>query len=261
MAEEVAVNPLLECSAELFSITAALRGRRESADVGEDFRERVRGGFDVLERMAFERQIPSSRVQQAKYALAAYIDEVVLSSEWSGRLEWMASPLQLELFGEHLAGEGFFQRLAELRQGGEQNVDLLELYYVCLQLGFEGVYRLRGLEQLMALQVDLRDQIDGYRGVPDPRLSESGVPRASVLQRVGRHIPYWVIAAVTLAAAFFGYGGYTALNARATDDALASVIQAREHIKDGPGGKAAGGTPSAGKPESGTQVDANKEGA
>jgi len=68
----------------------------------------------------------------------------------------------------------------------EPNRDILELYYVCLQLGFEGVYRLRGLEQLMALQVDLRSQIDSYREPVNPRLSPEGVPRDSLLAQARR---------------------------------------------------------------------------
>ncbi|RFA29847.1 hypothetical protein CAI21_08410 [Alkalilimnicola ehrlichii] len=184
---DLKINPLLECSAQLFALVAPLRAERDAQlNLPDDFREQVLGGFDVLERMAFERQIDTATVQDAKYALAAFIDEAVMASEWPGRLDWMGRPLQLEFFGEHLAGEGFFERLNKLRQGGEQNVNLLELYYVCLQLGFEGIYKLRGLEQLMALQVDLRSQIDGYRGVADPRLSPDGAVQTSVFSRVGR---------------------------------------------------------------------------
>ncbi len=224
------LNPILECCSELLAIVMPLRGGRESATLPDDFPERVLGGFDTLERMAFERQLSTAVVQEAKYALAAFVDESVLASEWFGRLEWMSQPLQLQFFGEHLAGEGFFQRLANLRQGGEANADILELYYVCLQLGFEGVYRLRGLEQLMALQVDLRSQIDGYRGVCDPRLSIHGAPRVGVLQRVGRHLPYWVIASVTVATVLVGYTGYAAVTENVTDKSVAAVAEAAESM-------------------------------
>ncbi len=228
------VNAVLECCSELLAIVMPLRGGRGSAELPEDFRERVLGGFDTLERMAFERQLATSTVQDAKYALAAFVDESVLASEWSGRLEWMSEPLQLEFFGEHLAGEGFFRRLGALRQGGEANADTLELYYVCLQLGFEGVYRMRGLEQLMALQVDLRSQIDGYRGVPDPRLSIHGAPRVGVLQRVGRHLPYWVIASVTMAVVLSGYAGYAAVTENVTENSVAVVERGAESIPQVP---------------------------
>jgi type VI secretion system protein ImpK len=138
-------------------------------------------------------------------------------------MEWMSNPLQLKYFGEHLAGESFFAKLNKLRQGGEKNLDLLELYYTCLQLGFEGMYKLRGLEPLMALQVDLRSQIDGYRGVVDPKLAPDGVPKTGIIARVSRHVPYWAIAVVTVGMLFFGYTGYTVMLAKRVDESLSSL--------------------------------------
>jgi type VI secretion system protein ImpK len=230
MAHQAATNSLLECSAELFALAAPLRSGRTSSELPDNFRERVMAGFDTLERMAFERQIPSSVTEDAKYALAAYIDEAVITSEWAGRTDWMSQPLQLELFGEHLAGEGFFRRLAELRQGGEANTELLELYYVCLQLGFEGMYRMHGLEQLMALQVDLRKQLEDYRGVPEHRLSRHGTPDNGILQRVGKHLPYWVIASVTGAVLVAGYSGYIAAIESRTESARGRLSDSVETI-------------------------------
>ncbi|SDL99820.1 type VI secretion system protein ImpK [Geoalkalibacter ferrihydriticus] len=202
------VNALLECSQMLFSLVAPLRGGAGAPLPDEDFRDRILAGFDAMERMAFERQIGMVILKDAKYALAAFVDEAVMTSPWANRMTWMSRPLQLEMFGDHVAGEGFFERLAQLRQGGEPNLDLIELYYVCLQLGFEGIYKVRGLEQLMALQVDLRSQIEGYRGVADPRLAPQGVPREGLFTRVRREVPYWVVTVVTVAVIFFGYVGY-----------------------------------------------------
>lgn len=233
------INPLLAAAADLLAVVMPLRAGRDSANLPADLRDRVLAGFDTLERTAFEQQIPSATVEEAKYALTAFVDESVMASEWPGRLEWMTQPLQLELFGEHLAGEGFFKRLGALRQGGEQNVDLLEVYYICLQLGFEGVYRLRGLEQLMALQVDLRSQIDGYRGVSDPRLATDGTPRVGVFQRVGRHLPYWVVVSVTLAVILVGYSGYAAVTRHTTAGAVAAVAGIADGMPDRGGAVAA----------------------
>jgi type VI secretion system protein ImpK len=129
----------------------------------------------------------------------------------------------LKFFGEHLAGENFFEKLNKLRQGGEKNLDLLELYYTCLQLGFEGMYKMRGLEALMAMQVDLRSQIDGYRGIVDPKLAPDGVPKTSIIARVSRHVPYWVIIVVTVGMLFFSYTGYTVMLAKQVDEALSSL--------------------------------------
>lgn len=224
------VNPLLECGETIFSLMAVFIKGDRGAGLGPDYRDKILSGFDIMERMAFERQIGSLVLKDAKYALAAYIDEAVLSSAWPGRSQWMSRPLQLELFGDHLAGEGFYDRLTQLRQGGEANLDLLELYYVCLQLGFEGVYKIRGLEQLMALQVDLRSQIEGYRGVLDPKLSPQGVPTVPLISRVGREVPYWVITVVTVAVIFFTHLGYSMALTKLADRSVASIDSRRVAI-------------------------------
>ena len=176
-----------------------------------------------MERKAFEYKIPMQIIKEAKYALSSYIDEIVLTSNWPGRLEWMSKPLQLEFFGEHVGGEGFFRRLQNLRQQGEQYVDLLEVYYVCLQLGFEGVYRMRGLEQLMALQVDLRSQIESYRRYKSSHLSPAGMPANSVMAQMRREVPYWVIGTVTLAAVFFTYLGYAVATSKVAESGQVAI--------------------------------------
>jgi type VI secretion system protein ImpK len=223
-------NPMLSCCEPLFSLVAPLMDDHKAASVDPDFRKHIASAFIATEKAAFELQIGMVEFKDAKYALAAYIDEVVLNSTWPSRLEWMSRPLQLEFFGEHTAGEGFFTRLANLRQGGEDNLHLLELYFYCLQLGFEGVYKIRGLEHLMALQVDLRSQIDGYRGPAKTQISPEGLPGNVFINQVRRHVPYWVIAVVTIAAVFFTYISYSVVSGNVAESSVATVLKNKDLI-------------------------------
>lgn len=216
------VNLLLESSASVFALTAQLKSFTDETALSK-FRENTVTALDDMERISFEHEIGTSVIQDAKYALAAFVDESVLRSECPGRMIWMSEPLQLQFFGDHLAGENFFEKLTKIRQGGEQNIDLLELYYICLQMGFEGMYRMRGLEALMALQVDLRSQIDGYRGITDPRLSPDGVPKSNIIASISRNVPYWVIGVVTLGMLFFSYAGYTVLLSNKVTTSIAKI--------------------------------------
>jgi type VI secretion system protein ImpK len=216
------VNILLECGSSVFALTDKLRRNSGSGSL-TDFRGQIVNSFEVLERVGFERQLETSTIQDAKYALAAYVDESVLASDNPERMEWMSNPLQLKYFGDHLAGENFFEKLDKLRQGGEKNLHLLELYYACLQLGFEGMYKMRGLDALMALLVDLRSQIDGYRGIVDPTLAPNGVPKTGNIARVSRNVPYWVIVVVTVGMLFFSYTGYMVMLAKRVDETLSGL--------------------------------------
>ena len=87
--------------------------------------------------------LPDAELAEARYALVAFIDEQVLKSTWSGRTEWMSQPLQLMLYREYTAGENFFVRLRSLLQSGARPL-AIEVYYLCLALGFRGAYGVTG---------------------------------------------------------------------------------------------------------------------
>lgn len=198
-------NLLLENSMNILHLIMPLISEDRGASTEQDLREKLTLGFDVFEKRCFELQLDTGSASDVKYALAAFVDEKVMSSAWPHKLSWMGKPLQIEYFGDNLAGEGFFQKLTKLRQSGNRNIDALEVYYLCLQLGFEGMYRLRGLEQLQALQVDLRTQIADCRNRVPRTLSPHGVAGGGFIDKVQREVPYWVIGVVTLSLIFITY--------------------------------------------------------
>jgi len=103
-------------------------------------------------------------IESSKYAFCALLDETILSCEGTIRDEWERAPLQLRIFGEHLAGEGFFDRLEMLRLDPDKNIDTLEVYYTCLVLGFQGKYLLEGTERLSYLVGRIGQEIAQARG-------------------------------------------------------------------------------------------------
>lgn len=133
-------NPLYDCARELFNIVVDFADDTQLGGA-TDFFEHVFDAFQRFESQARTYNIDNLSIDHACYALAALIDETVMTSSWSGRDAWMANPLQLTLFGEHLAGEGFFERLQNLQEQGESALVPLEIYFLCLQLGFQGQYR------------------------------------------------------------------------------------------------------------------------
>ncbi|SNS32633.1 type VI secretion system protein ImpK [Noviherbaspirillum humi] len=103
-------------------------------------------------------------VSSAKYAFCALLDEVILSSSFDMRAAWEGAPLQLQLFGEHLAGEHFFERLDALRGDPKSNLEVLEVFHTCLLLGFRGKYLIEGTEKLQLLTARLEQELIQARG-------------------------------------------------------------------------------------------------
>ena len=129
-----------------------------------EFNRRVDGFLSGFEKNARNFGKSPESIHDAKYAFCALMDEIVLSSGFSIRDDWERAPLQLRLFGEHLAGEGFFDKLETLRLTPEKNVETLEVFYTCLILGFQGRYLLEGTEKLSYLIARLGQEIAHARG-------------------------------------------------------------------------------------------------
>ena len=134
-------------------------------------RASLRDQIESLQTSAMSADIPDAAVDIAVYALCALLDESAAATPWGG--SWSDNGLLKEIRGEAGGGEGFFTRLdkisADQGPGNEDGADLLEFYYVCLTLGFEGRYRKAdgGREALNQIRSDLYELIARRRPRPD----------------------------------------------------------------------------------------------
>lgn len=134
-------------------------------------------------------------VEDAKYAFCALADEVLLASDSPLREEWERGPLQLRIFGDHLAGEGFFRRLDALRQDPRARWETLEVFHACLLAGFQGRYLLESPEKVPWLTGRIGEELARVRGA-DPGLSPHGRP--PFRHPAGRRqVPLWSFCALT----------------------------------------------------------------
>ena len=134
-------------------------------------------------------------VSDAKYAFCALMDEIILSSEFAIREDWERAPLQLRLFGEHLAGERFFDKLDNLRIDPVANVEVLEVFYTCLLLGFQGKYLLEGSEKLNYLISRVGQEITHARGGRNEFAPNWKLPQRFA-QYVRNELPLWLFFAL-----------------------------------------------------------------
>jgi type VI secretion system protein ImpK len=77
--------------------------------------------------------------QLAKYALACWIDDVLIDAPWDGREWWTQNALEVELFTSRLAYAQFYDKAKEASCLPRK--DALEVFYVCVVMGFRGLYR------------------------------------------------------------------------------------------------------------------------
>ena len=173
-----------------------------------------------VDRNAKAQGIPADDVTAAKYAYCSAVDEIILGSSYEVREAWETRPLQLRVFGDQLAGEHFFHRLEDLRARGAVHVDALEVFHMCLLLGFQGRYALDGRDKLDYLVARLGDEIARMRG-----RTRGFAPHAErpdeIVNRLRSDLSLWVLMAVLSLAGLGGYLGFRTVLARDTELAMA----------------------------------------
>ncbi|MDD1969117.1 type IVB secretion system protein IcmH/DotU, partial [Pseudomonas putida] len=163
-----------------------------------------------MDRKATEAGISAEDTYAGKYAFCATVDELILSSPPSPvRDQWELRPLQLFLYGDQLGGDRFFTRLEELREQGVVRLPSLEVYYLCLLVGFQGRFRLEGAEKLGYLTARLGDELIYLKGKRTSFAPHWAAPD-SARHPLRRYVPLWLPA---LLLGTIGLISYTGLRA------------------------------------------------
>jgi len=169
---------------------------RKAADPGEydPFRSKAEALFVSMEQRAKEADVPGPMIEQAKYALVGFLDETILQSSWALRDVWAGSPLQLQYFNEFSAGEEFYNKLEGLRNSDDpKKLDVLEVYYLCLALGFKGKYAdLKGMDKIKVLMEAIAKELRRARTKGIEGLSPSWEPKDQAAGAV-KEFPVWMV--------------------------------------------------------------------
>jgi type VI secretion system protein ImpK len=166
------LNPLVACASPMLAALATLRASITHPDPA-GLRPKLLQQIQQFESGARARGVAPETVLVARYALATMADEAVAATPWGGTADWACSSLLVTLHKETWGGEKFFHLLNRLAEDPVRNIDLLELLYACLCLGFMGRYRVvdNAAAQLDALRERLAGIIRAARGPYERELS------------------------------------------------------------------------------------------
>lgn len=194
--------------------------RHQVPEHHQAFSAAIKQFFTRIENAAATAGIASEDIYAAKYAFCATIDELILSaSDCSFRDQWELNPMQLVMFGDQLAGDKFFTYLEDLRSKGAVRLQALEVYHVCLLLGFQGKYRLEGSEQLGYLTARLGEELMFLKG-KRTAFAPHWAPPDRVAHLLRRQVPLWTPALVL---GVVGAISFTAFNLMLSTDTQAQM--------------------------------------
>src|SRR5262245_52213098 len=191
------LNPLVAAANPLLNVIPQLRGSLQHPNPN-GLRDSLAQGVREFEARARAAGASTETAIAARYTICTLIDEMAASTPWGVSGAWAQHGLLALFHGETGGGEKFFQLLARLAENPHTNIDLLELMYVCLQLGFEGRYRIidGGQRQLEAIRRRLLAIIRKERGEHERDLSASWQGAGKIVESRMAWLPVWVIAAV-----------------------------------------------------------------
>jgi type VI secretion system protein ImpK len=167
--------PMYWACADLLGLVPELAAARGSLPSAGELRATLEQQLSAMMKRATDAGIVPDDVIEAQYALVALIDEFLARMQgWPGLAEWRTKPLQLLRFNENTAGENFFRRLVTL-EGQPHRIHVLQVYWLCLAVGFQGRYAVAGSEGLAAIYERVGARVAHACG-PDA-LSPHGEPR------------------------------------------------------------------------------------
>lgn len=192
-------NPLLQAATPLLALAGRLRSTLSHPDIG-GLRRQALEEIRRFEERARAAGVPSETIVAARYALCAALDEAVLSTPWGMQSEWAAQTLLVQLHREAWGGEKFFDMLERISNDPQRHIDLMELQYACIALGFSGKFQVleRGQARLDEIQHELFRRIRAFRGTPEPELSAHWRGVVDRRNPVIRYVPWWVVGALAL---------------------------------------------------------------
>jgi len=153
-------NPLLSLSCDIFKQIDLLQN---SYDIGSlsEVRQSLIDDITYFTDASGKKGIENSQIMLARYILCTFCDELICTTYWGKDNNWANSSLLGHFYNETYGGDKFFQILDQLLRAPAKYIDLLELMYMCLSLGFEGRYRIqnRGKMELDAIRESLYKQM------------------------------------------------------------------------------------------------------
>lgn len=219
------INPLEKAASRLLPLLLTIR-HSTSHPNPDQLRNRLIQELNEFKKEALRILKDQKKVTQASYVMCTAMDEAVMNTPWGHTANWSQHNLLSTFHNEVVGGERFFALLKGLGKNPKDNINILELMYVCLSLGYEGTYRIaeNGQSTLVKVQAWLYDIITGVRNTPAAALSiqwqgsdirESKLPKMTVL---------WVLGAAALTLSSLVYIGYRYNLGSNSDTAIAGFF-------------------------------------
>jgi len=220
------LNPLVNAAAMLIAVFTKTRETVTHPNVG-GLHQQLVSELKQFEERSKEAGIKPEIILSARYLLCTILDEAVLNTPWGAESAWTQRTLLSVFHNETEGGEKFFIILDRMRQSPAENIDILELMYIFLSLGYEGKYRVvhQGRDLLDQLRDDLFQVIRRYRGEYERTLSPSWQGLGKIRNTLTEYVPMWVVASIIGGIMLLSYSGLRYWMHESTNDVAKQLTE------------------------------------
>lgn len=213
-----APNPLLEAARPLLRVLGEMPAHLEP-DAVEQFRQLLAQEMRAFQKLCDHANIRRDHMLGARYCLCTALDEAAMQTKWgkggSTGVEWITRGLATIFHEDRQGGDKVYLLIARLMTEPHEHLDLLEVIYRILGVGFLGRYRYDsdGNRKHDAVRQRVYDAIMAQRDPVPPALSPHGQSTVRGTRASFYDFPVWITAAclALLLFALFGYFKYQLL--------------------------------------------------
>ncbi|MBK3779254.1 type VI secretion system protein TssL, long form [Paraburkholderia nemoris] len=214
-AVERATNPLLEAARPLLRAQADMPEYLE-ADAIPELRSLLEHEIRIFQKLCEQTNIRRDHMLGASYCLCTALDEAVMQTTWGkagdSGVEWITTGLASTFHEDRKGGDKIYLLIGRLMTEPKEHIDLLEVIYRILSLGFLGRYRFEtdGHRKHDTVRQRLYTEITAQRGPVPAALSPHWEGDTRGRSRPFYDFPVWITAVLLslILLAMFGYAKY-----------------------------------------------------
>ncbi|MFL9958695.1 type VI secretion system protein TssL, long form [Paraburkholderia nemoris] len=210
-----AKNPLLEAASPLLRAQADMPEYLE-ADAIPELRSLLEHEIRIFQKLCEQTNIRRDHMLGASYCLCTALDEAAMQTTWGkagdSGVEWITTGLASTFHEDRKGGDKIYLLIGRLMTEPKEHIDLLEVIYRILSLGFLGRYRFEtdGHRKHDTVRQRLYTEITAQRGPVPAALSPHWEGDTRGRSRPFYDFPVWITAVLLslILLAMFGYAKY-----------------------------------------------------
>jgi len=205
------LNPVVDAAGYLFSVVGKLKDLASYRQLGKLQKELMQE-VDTFQAALQGHGYNAEYIIVTRYILCAALDDIISNTTWGGQGQWDSYNL-LAAFNQDLQHQDkFFTIMERAIKEPAVYIDLMELMYICLSMGYKGQYRSTEHNQYQLEQItnSLYKHIRAYRGSFSKTLSPTPLKPAkpTAVQAKGKtsYLLIFFVTACVIMAIFVSLG-------------------------------------------------------